>query len=870
MDLLPGGGFLGGCGPSAAGDDDDSLPRSFVGCVLSSVLSSMAELRARTPPDVPPPEGVADMPVVRELIVRTLASRAVTDSKRFLDVTNPDFDPYRGSLKALGRLACVSRGYRDDTRDPYVVNELLEGLAQPGWREWARGWRGKTAARRKKENDNATSDDANPTPRVDLHDVHRLLRAEHVAKHVIDASNSELFASRRARGEDTTARDEWRPSTLRFSVAFPPARNELQERDDAALEAQRARRDELEREYAPHRCAGECLDRRARRLVHALEANSDCLREEYESRADKASATFAAAAFASASSAASNGSYSSGADCLFRRRVASYALAHRTCARLRACLADPVFQFKSLTTPRRRTFADMVFFVETQRTDAHDATIRDVIARGGDVVVGAYDPARVTHFIVADGCFDAARTMTPPWTRFGPDAALAALRDGDREGRSWSPLQPHVELAMRDGKGVVPWSWIRACVEAPGGMPVGSPTVLEPMPRSAFPSSPSETECSREEARWRFEEAWRDMHRIADVARLRRLLRERKRLKRKLKRVQTARDKHNSDPVVVKARDDFKLALARLSQLESDARCKGPQLACRDPNPDEGAVFPPTQVGGVPDWPWHDEEGVCGERKAFPEVDDWEFVAQVNLRQVHASSSLIPEGLLPERGILYFFLDRDFDTIYEDQMCLVRFYPDSLDSPPWPGANLDRSAEAAHQRTTLRRFQNMKHTRFNPVTYRSAAVAPARDVLTMRPFIEGDELMPPEWAEWAELDFPQDHPLSELYDDDDDFQAECEYPGNIRDAFPCPPVDVPVMLGYPIISEEAIDFWTQDVHFPDTPVGDMSDKELLLLLQIAPHGPQGSWIAFLATEETLRNREWTLIHHRVYPANFEG
>ena len=792
MDLLPGGGFLGGCGPSAAGDDDDSLPRSFVGCVLSSVLSSMAELRARTPPDVPPPEGVADMPVVRELIVRTLARLAVTDSKRFLDVTNPDFDPYRGSLKALGRLACVSRGYRDDTRDPYVVNELLEGLAEPGWREWARGWRGKTAARRKKENDNATSD-ANPTPRVDLHDVHRLLRAEHVAKHVIDASNSELFASRRARGEDTTARDEWRPSTLRFSVAFPPARNELQERDDAALEARRARRDELEREYAPHRCAGECLDRRARRLVDALEANSDCLREEYESRADKASATFAAA-----SSAASNGSYLSGADFHFRRRVASYALAHRTCARLRACLADPVFQFKSLTTPRRRTFADMVFFVETQRTDARDATIRDVIARGGDVVVGAYDPARVTHFIVADGCFDPARAMTPPWTRFGPDAALAALRDGDRDGRSWSPLQPHVELAMRDGKGVVPWSWIRACVEAPGGMPVGSPTVLEPMPRSAFPSSPSETECSREEARWRFEEAWRDMHRIADVARLRRLLRERKRLKRKLKRVQTARDKHNSDSVVVKAREDFKLALARLSQLESDARCKGPQLACRDPNPDEGAVFPPSD-------------------------------------------------------------------------CLVRFYPDSLDSPPWPGANLDRSAEAAHQRTTLRRFQKMKHTRFNPVTYRSAAVAPARDVLTMRPFIEGDELMPPEWAEWAELDFPQDHPLSELYDDDDDFQAECEYPGNIRDAFPCPPVDVPVMLGYPIISEEAVNFWTEVVGFPDTPVGDMSEKDAcLLLLQIAPHGPQGSWIAFLATEETLRNRKWTLIHHRIYPANFEG
>ena len=157
----------------------------------------------------------------------------------------------------------------------------------------------------------------------------------------------------------------------------------------------------------------------------------------------------------------------------------------------------------------------------------------------------------------------------------------------------------------------------------------------------------------------------------------------------------------------------------------------------------------------------------------------------------------------------------------DGQECLVRFYPDSLDSPPWPGANLDGSAEAAHQRTNLRRFQKMGHTRFNPVTYRSAAVAPARDVLTMRPFIDGHELMPPEWAEWAELDLDEDedHPLSELFDEDDDFQAELDYPRNIRDAFPCPPVDVPVMLGYPIISEEAMEFWMDSVHYPETPVG---------------------------------------------------
>ena len=62
MGLLPGGGFLGGCGPSDAGDDD-SLPRRLVGCVLSSMLSSMAEHRARTlPPDVPPPRASPTCP----------------------------------------------------------------------------------------------------------------------------------------------------------------------------------------------------------------------------------------------------------------------------------------------------------------------------------------------------------------------------------------------------------------------------------------------------------------------------------------------------------------------------------------------------------------------------------------------------------------------------------------------------------------------------------------------------------------------------------------------------------------------------------------------------------------------------------------
>jgi hypothetical protein len=44
-------------------------------------------------------------------------------------------------------------------------------------------------------------------------------------------------------------------------------------------------------------------------------------------------------------------------------------------------------------------FEGMVFFVETQRTDAHHESIRDVNTHGGEVIVGAYDASRVTHLI---------------------------------------------------------------------------------------------------------------------------------------------------------------------------------------------------------------------------------------------------------------------------------------------------------------------------------------------------------------------------------------------------------------------------------------------------------------------------------------
>ena len=73
------------------------------------------------------------------------------------------------------------------------------------------------------------------------------------------------------------------------------------------------------------------------------------------------------------------------------------ALCNRVCARFHACATEPRFVFDG--TPPHRLFEGMVFFVETQRTDAHHSTIRDITTYGGEVIVGAYDASRVTHLI---------------------------------------------------------------------------------------------------------------------------------------------------------------------------------------------------------------------------------------------------------------------------------------------------------------------------------------------------------------------------------------------------------------------------------------------------------------------------------------
>ena len=289
---VAGGFFLGPypLGPLGREGLDEGLD---FGCFMSSLFGAISRRIARPPPDIPPPEGVADLPIVRELVVRALAARVVADSTSFLPLTDPDFDPYRGSLKALGRLACVSRGYRDDVNDPYVVTRLLDGVAAPKWRDWAKAWRGASDPGKRLETPQT------PNPRTGLHrltlgDVHALLRAEHVAKYVIDASNVAHF-DEHALPERVT----WRPSTLRASVAFPPPPEPAPEPDPVIPEGLEKVREELEKVRPKFTADVERnveLMRERDALVDELERNGEALREKFELRAERAGDVFVAAA----------------------------------------------------------------------------------------------------------------------------------------------------------------------------------------------------------------------------------------------------------------------------------------------------------------------------------------------------------------------------------------------------------------------------------------------------------------------------------------------------------------------------------------------------------------------------------------------
>jgi hypothetical protein len=118
--LLPGGGF----GPF----EEDDTP-----------LTAAAAEAASEGGDSPT---LTDCSAVRVCLVRALYARASEQARQPFGADKTCCDYHRrrsqGALTTLGRLACVSRAYRDEVLQPWNVDMFLQGLAQPPWRSWAR------------------------------------------------------------------------------------------------------------------------------------------------------------------------------------------------------------------------------------------------------------------------------------------------------------------------------------------------------------------------------------------------------------------------------------------------------------------------------------------------------------------------------------------------------------------------------------------------------------------------------------------------------------------------------------------------------------------------------------------------------------
>lgn len=195
-------GPFGACGrespqyaflPAACVDDDDNT-RGFTADKQAEegVFARGRAAQQRPATSIPPDDGIAEVPVVRTLLVSTLVRHAVAQAK----------DPFRANalccqlhrrgardaLVALGRLACASKGYHEEVYASYHVDFLLAGVAGPDWREWS-----------------PSTDAAHPllgTPsshRPSLGTLHRLLKFEADLPLVIrkNAAYSSTFAASR-------------------------------------------------------------------------------------------------------------------------------------------------------------------------------------------------------------------------------------------------------------------------------------------------------------------------------------------------------------------------------------------------------------------------------------------------------------------------------------------------------------------------------------------------------------------------------------------------------------------------------------------------------------------------------------------------
>ena len=114
---VSGGGF------GAFGELEDDTP---VVAAAAGAATEKAD-RDRSP--------LADCGVVRVCLVRALVAQAVEQARQPFGADKTCCDYHRcrsrGALTTLGRLACVSRAYREEVLQPWHVDTLLQGLAEP-------------------------------------------------------------------------------------------------------------------------------------------------------------------------------------------------------------------------------------------------------------------------------------------------------------------------------------------------------------------------------------------------------------------------------------------------------------------------------------------------------------------------------------------------------------------------------------------------------------------------------------------------------------------------------------------------------------------------------------------------------------------
>ena len=280
---------------------------------------------------------------------------------------------------------------------------------------------------------------------------------------------------------------------------------------------------------------------------------------------------------------------------------------------------------------------------------------------------------------------------------------------------------------------------------------------------------------------------------------------------------------------------------------------KPPPLTHSHVAPGEREVFPPMKVGGTPDWPWHDDKAPPSPPPSFSQGEcDYEFVAQINLEQLR-DCVFTPPGLLPATGALYFFIQAGYDgeDFNPDEHILshVTYYSPAADAPPWPAPLPHGAVDPADRELLSDTFGNMRSA-FE--TYRSSALAPALDALTLPPFAK-HQLMSDAWQRWVYGEVLSEDSEHDDWGEDDLWDAESEFIAGARELGP--PCCMPMMLGHCVVPEAAVESWLEFVgDTDDSPVGEKIGAGQVCLLQVTPHGPGVTFVAFFASEVELRDR----------------